>query len=55
MPMAKSTASEPVGMAAISSPSLLAEAHDRALAELAIDLGHGGFDGLEPVGFRSLA
>ncbi len=52
MPSATSTASEPVGMNSIGLDLARAEAHDRALAELPLDLRQRPFDRLELVGLR---
>ena len=46
MPSAMSRAIDPVGITSIGHPALFAEAHDRALAELALDLGQGRVKGL---------
>ena len=45
MPSAASTASEPVGITAMADLRPLAEPHDRALAELALDLSQRRLDG----------
>jgi hypothetical protein len=46
MPSAMSRPSEPVEIDSISERLALAELHDRALAEGALDLGEGGVQGL---------
>ena len=45
-----SRASEPVGTVEdVARGGMLAHAHDAALAELALDLGDGGFKGFVPI------
>ncbi len=46
MPRATSSAMEPVGMTSIGRPDFVAEPHDRALAELLVDLGKRCFERL---------
>ena len=49
-PSAMSRASEPVGTVCRSARGgMFAHAHDAALAELALDLGDGGFEGFVPI------
>ena len=49
MPSATSSAIEPVGMTSIGGTRVVAEAHDRALAELLLDLRHHRVEGLRLV------
>ena len=46
MPSATSSAIDPVGITSIGGTRLVAEAHDGALAELALDLSERRFQGL---------
>ena len=50
MPRATSSAIDPVGMTSIGRAHLVAEAHDRALAELPLDLRERGVERLLAVG-----
>ena len=49
MPSATSSAIEPVGITSIGRAGLVAEAHDRALAELLVDLAERGVERLVAV------
>ena len=49
MPSATSRAIDPVGITSIGYPRLIAEPHDRALAELPLDLDECGLQSLIPV------